>query len=83
MKHTPKKIAIGKADGALVDENGFYLNHKLTNEEIVKRYNAHELLVQALVAAYKRKPYSEFPPGAPTVQLARIALTAAGVRPNF
>jgi hypothetical protein len=37
----PKQIAIGKTDGELVDENGFYLGEE-TKREIVRRYNNAE-----------------------------------------
>jgi hypothetical protein len=43
----PKSIGIGKVDGELVDENGFYLSAPETKAEVVRRYNAHaELLSQ-------------------------------------
>jgi hypothetical protein len=45
----PKQIAIGKLDGALVDENGLYIG-EATKREIVIRYNQ----VEGFVQAYKR-----------------------------
>lgn len=46
-KRTKGQIAIGKVDGELVDENGFYLGSE-TKREIVRRYNHAERLAEAL-----------------------------------
>jgi hypothetical protein len=44
----PKQIGIGKVDGELVDENGFYVGAEATKHEIVRRYNNAEALAEAL-----------------------------------
>jgi hypothetical protein len=43
----PERIAIGKVDGAIVDENGFYVGEE-TKREIVRRYNTAAKLAEAL-----------------------------------
>jgi hypothetical protein len=44
----PQRISIGKVDGELVDENGFYITSAKTKAEIVRRYNSAEQLAEAL-----------------------------------
>jgi hypothetical protein len=42
-----QKIAIGKVDSALVDENGFYIECESTKREIVRRFNTFPNLLDA------------------------------------